>query len=140
MARYPGLPASDGTNRSHGIEKILPWNPKEATENIRNIAQSEDLTISYKLHAKERMKERGLIVSDVLYVLKNGFCYRDPLPTTRQGYHKYEMNNRTPNSNGRDVRVIAIPEMKANYLKIVTVMWVDEDDKREGTIIGEYDD
>ncbi len=118
----------------------MPWKPKEATDEIRKIANSANLTISYKAHARIRMRERALIISDVLYVLKNGFCYREALPSTREGFNKYEMESTTPNSNGRDVRIIVIPDKKACFLKIITVMWVDESSNVAGSIIGECDD
>jgi hypothetical protein len=36
------------------------------------------------------------------------------------------MDSPTPNSNGRVIRAVIIP-VSGNTLKIVTVMWVDED-------------
>lgn len=83
---------------------------------------------------------RGLIVSDVLFVLRNGSCFRDPLPTTREGFNKYEMVFGSPNSSSRDVRVVVIPQKDAFYLKIVTVMWVDEKQTIAGNVIGKCDE
>lgn len=104
----------------------VPWTTAQATENIRKVAASSDLTITYKIHAKEQMSDRGLIISDVLYVLKNGFVYNEPEPSTRSGYFKYAIESSCPNSARRVVRVIVIPESKSNFLKIITVMWVDK--------------
>ncbi|OAN45333.1 hypothetical protein A6A05_04205 [Magnetospirillum moscoviense] len=50
-------------NEAAGIE---PRSPARATETIRKYARSERFDISYKLHAKERMEQRGLFASDVL--------------------------------------------------------------------------
>lgn len=86
------------------------------------------------------MDERNLIMGDVLYVLKNGFVYNDPLPSTRQGYHKYSIESKSPNGGSRSVRVVVIPEKNACFLKIITVMWVDENAAIDGTIIGENDE
>lgn len=115
------------------------WTPAIATREIREIAQSKRLTVSYKKHAVDRLAERGLIMSDILYVLKNGFVYDDPEPSTRAGYGKYAMESRSPNSGRRSVRVIVIPDKKASFLKIISVMWVDEPETRAGSIIGERD-
>lgn len=76
-------------------------------------------------------------MSDVLYVLKNGFVLLEPVPSTRVGYNKYGMESKCPNGGNRAVRVIVIPDKKTCFLKIVTVMWVDETDTRSGSIIGE---
>ena len=113
-----------------------PWSPRDATDRIRAIAQCNDLNLSYKLHAQERLKQRGLIVSDVLYLLKNGFVHAEATPATRPGYNRYVVESKTPNSGGRTVGVVVIPDQKGKLLKIVTVMWMDEAETRAGSIIG----
>jgi hypothetical protein len=95
------------------------------------------MTIAYKRHARDRIAERGLIVGDVLYVLKQGFVLLDPEPSTRPGYNKYAMESKCPNGGNRAIRVIVIPDKKTCFLKIVSVMWVDETETRSGTITGE---
>lgn len=112
------------------------WTARKATDEIRAIARSDKLTVSYKKHARERISERDLIMSDVLYVLKNGFVHMEPIPSTRPGYNKYAMECRCPNGGNRAVRVVTTPEKKACFLKIVTVMWVDEQEIKTGSIIG----
>lgn len=86
------------------------------------------------------MAVRDLIMSDVLFVLKYGFIHLEPVPSTRNGYNKYAMESKSPNGGNRTVRVVVIPEKKACFLKIITVMWVDEQETRAGSIIGEQDD
>ncbi len=113
------------------------WNGRDAADEIRKIASSINMVVSYKKHAIERLSERNIIMSDVLYVLKNGFVYEDPIPTTRAGYNKYQMECRSPNSGSRGVRVIVIPDKQNCSLKIITVMWVDEKETKSGTITGE---
>ncbi|NTA84902.1 DUF4258 domain-containing protein [Agrobacterium tumefaciens] len=85
------------------------------------------------------MLERGLIISDVLYVLKNGFVYQTATPSTREGYYKYAIECRCPNGGNRSVRVVVIPEKEGCFLKIATVMWVDDPETRSGSIIGEQE-
>jgi len=104
-----------------------PWPPPIATEQIRAMAQSEDLDIAWVKHALERLEERGLIAGDVHYVLRHGFVYEVPQAGKVEGYFKYRMEAQTPNSGGRAVGVVVIPDKDGNCsLKIVTVMWVDE--------------
>ncbi|WP_446737899.1 DUF4258 domain-containing protein [Rhizobium sp. CFBP 13726] len=81
--------------------------------------------MTYKRHATERLGERNLVVSDVLYALKNGFVYIDAEAATRPGYFKYRMECRTPNSGSRSIGVIVIPEHSGYCLKVITVMWID---------------
>ena len=71
------------------------------------------------------MDERDLITGDIKYVLQNGFVFEHPEASTRTGFYKYKVENRSPNSGARTVRVIAIPDPERIWIKAVTVMWVD---------------
>jgi hypothetical protein len=99
------------------------WKPAEATQQINECAR-HDPTIALTLHAKEQMSDRGLIMGDVMHLLKWGFVYEDPEDATR-GHFKYRVEGTTPNSDGRTVRSVVIPSGDC-HLKIVTVMWRDE--------------
>lgn len=103
-----------------------PWSPARATERIREKARDESFTPSWKYHALEQMEERGLFTPDVLYVLKKGFVYKEAIPATQPLLFRYAINSPTPNSNGREVRVIVIPSPGAPAAKIISVMWADE--------------
>ena len=71
------------------------------------------------------MESRGLIMGDVLHVLKTGFVYDQAQESTKKGVYKYCMECNTPNSGRRTVRIVVIPSTE-NAVKIVTVMWKDE--------------
>ena len=73
----------------------------------------------------DRLEERGLIVGDALYVLKNGFVYDEPVPSDADGFFKYAIESKTPNSEGRVVRLVVVPSGGCD-LKIITIMWKDE--------------
>ena len=77
------------------------------------------------------LQERSLLIGDLLHVLKCGFVYEDAQKTSRKGLYKYKIECTTPNSGGRSVRVVVIPYSSA-ALKIVTVMWADEDERHQG--------
>ena len=62
-----------------------PWNPGDATDIIRAIANSE-FTLHLTDHAKEQMELRGLTTGDVLHLLKHGFVYEPPEPSTRKRF------------------------------------------------------
>lgn len=71
------------------------------------------------------MDERGLLMGDVLHVLKHGFVYEKATESTQSGLFKYVVESTTPNSGGRTVAIVVIPST-SNAIKVVTVMWKDE--------------
>ncbi len=93
--------------------------------------------MAYKVHAVQREGERGIYTPDVLYLLKNGFVHDEATAATRAGFFKYAIEGLTPNSEGRGIRLIVIPDAKNFIIKIVTVMWIDDTTRRAGTLIGE---
>lgn len=103
-----------------------PWTPAQATQRINACAKGDNLQLSWTVHVKERMRERGLIASDILYLLKTGFVHDQPEPSTREGFFKYRVEGTTPNSNRRAVRVVVIPDPSGCGIKLVTIMWRDE--------------
>ncbi len=103
-----------------------PWKPSLATENIRRLGRHDRLKLTVTGHARDQMHLRTLITGDVLYILKNGFVYNNPVEATQPGLWKYEVETRTPNSENRIVRIVAIPDLVRVWVKIVTVMWADE--------------
>jgi hypothetical protein len=117
----------------YGLDE--PWDAAVATERIRAMARDPRFSLAYKVHAMQRLAERGILTGDVLFVLKHGFVYGKPTPATRPDFYRYEMESRTPNSAGRAVSVVVIPDYKNLICKIVTVMWVDETSTRAGTIL-----
>ena len=120
-----------------GAERVRAWSQAEATREIRKIARSVGLNLSYTMHARVRLQERGFLIGDLLYVLKNGHVLTPPRPSTRAGYNKYKMQCASPNSNDRSVGVVVIPDRVGCLLKIVTVMWIDATDTQAGSIVGE---
>lgn len=117
-----------------------PWDAGRATVEIRSIARDGNLNISYKLHARERLSERGLIISDVLHALKYGNVYQEPIPATRPGFFRYRVECKTPNSGSRSIGVVVIPAKMGCLIKVVSVMWIDEFERVSGSIIGVPDD
>ncbi len=71
------------------------------------------------------MVERGLLMGDMLHILKYGFVYDEAVESTQAGLFKYSMESTSPNSGGRTVKIVVIPS-SASALKIVTVMWKDD--------------
>lgn len=106
--------------------KQQPWDTGDATEEIRQISRSSGFRITYTNHAKNQMQERDLIVSDVIFILKNGFVYEDAQTSTQPGFYKYVIESRSPNSGNRSVRVVTIPDPQKCWIKVVTVMWADK--------------
>jgi len=103
-----------------------PWKPADATLIIRRLANDSKLKLQWTKHAKDRLSERDLIISDVLYVLKQGIVYEDGEQSTQPGLYKYLIESRAPNSGNRVVRLVVIPDEPRIWIKLVSVMWVDE--------------
>lgn len=103
-----------------------PWNSAQATERIRALGKARELALNYKKHAKDRLLERGLVMGDVLHLLRHGFVHEGAQKSTRDGCFKYRAEGKTPNSGARTVGAIVIPDWGNCECKIITVMWVDE--------------
>lgn len=130
------LSIDKATGVSPLLSKQEPWSPRDATVIIQQIANCPSFSLVYKRHATERMVERQLIQSDVLHVLKKGSVFSSPQKAEKtQGYFKYAIESTTPNSNGRTVRLIVIPNAAVKKIKIITVMWKDETSTRAGTLM-----
>lgn len=99
------------------------WKPADATKRINACAKSDELTLHYQAHARDRLRERDLTTGDVLHVLKFGFVF-DEAVMSEHGFFKYTIEAKTPNSEGRTVRLIVVPG--ATEIKLITVMWRDE--------------
>lgn len=100
------------------------WSTADATRNINRCAQDEALALSWTTHVKEQMANRDITMGDVKHVLRRGFVYDEPREASRPGFFKYLIEATTPNSDGRSVGVVVIPDKRA--MKLVTVMWRDE--------------
>jgi hypothetical protein len=105
------------------MAKPQPWNPADATRAINACAKSDELTLHFQVHARERLEERGLTTVDVLHVLKYGFVHDDAVQSDH-GHWKYAVDAKTPNSDGRTVRVIVV--VGKMDIKLISVMWRDE--------------
>ena len=101
-----------------------PWKPADATRRIRE-KSAKGLNLIFTRHVKDRMRERSLLVSDVLHVLANGTVYENAEPATRGGLFKYQIECPTPNSNRRSVRLVVIPSPTDATVKVITIVWVD---------------
>ncbi|MFN3549573.1 MAG: DUF4258 domain-containing protein [Mesorhizobium sp.] len=117
-----------------------PWDPSRATNEIRSIARDPKLSLTYKIHARERLAERGLVISDVLHALKFGNVYEAPLPAHASGMFRYRVDCKTPNSGSRSIGVVVIPARPERLIKVITVMWIDEFERKAGSILGVQDD
>ncbi|MGR3984914.1 MAG: DUF4258 domain-containing protein [Gammaproteobacteria bacterium] len=89
---------------------------------VRNTA---GYALAYTNHAKDQIKTRSIIMSDVKYILAHGRISDEPEKTKRAGYCKYKMCGQSPNSGGREICLIVIPDPDKPAIKIITVMWRD---------------
>jgi hypothetical protein len=78
------------------LAKDQPWNPADATDEIRRIACRDDLDLILTKHARGQMAERNLYSGDVLFVLKQGFVLEEAEESTRRDFYRYQMQSRSP--------------------------------------------
>lgn len=97
--------------------------PAKATKDITKLARDPLSNLSKSPHAQDRLEERTILTSDHLYLLKNGFIYELAEASTRIDLWKYKIEGVTPNSNGRTITAIIIPDFKTKHIKIVTCYW-----------------
>lgn len=101
--------------------------PAQATRFLNKISADDLFALAIREHAFERMAERGLLVDDIMHVLRQGFVHEAGEKTTRKGVFKYKVQGTTPNSDRRQIGVIvAMDETQPLIARIITVMWVDE--------------
>jgi len=101
------------------------WKPADATKRINACARGVNLTLTFAIHFHERLVERGLFMGDLIHLLKTGFVYEEGQESTRPGHFKYRIEGTTPNSDGRMIRAVVIPNGGC-AIKIITIMWKDE--------------
>ncbi len=97
----------------------------EEAENLIHTHEELSYKVALTHHAKERIEERGIIMSDALYILKHGHIYDEPHESSRPGYCKYKICSKSPNSGNREICLIVIPDPDEPAIKIITVMWKD---------------
>ncbi|MBV9751845.1 MAG: DUF4258 domain-containing protein, partial [Hyphomicrobiales bacterium] len=97
--------------------------PAEATNEIHRLASNPKLQLTYSRHYIKRLEQKGLFISDFLHVMKRGVVHLPPENATQPGLYKYEIQGRSPNSTGRIVRVVVIPDEEKIWMKIVTIMF-----------------
>lgn len=102
-----------------------PMAPADATDCLRAMVGPK-LELVLTRHSKDQMATRELLVGDILHILKYGFVYYEGENSTRPGCYKYKMECTTPNSGTRTVRIVVIPSLREQMIKVVTVMWTDQ--------------
>lgn len=107
----------------HARDNGQPWLPSKATDRIRRMAADRQRDVSFTKHASERIAERSLIMSDVLWVLRTGFVHDPGKESTVNELYKYGIEGIPPNSLARAIKIIVVPDEVRNQVKIITVMW-----------------
>lgn len=110
-----------GNDRKGPVAK-LRLTPTVAQRRIR--AAAEDSTnVVITEHAKERMQQRGIVVRDVLTVLRTGFVDSDPIPA-RAGEWKCKVTKKLA-MGARTTGVVTVIAVNSRLI-VLTVEWEDE--------------
>jgi hypothetical protein len=100
--------------------------PARATDMIRDLAANDLTTWIQRVHFKDRLNERGLIIADVRNLMKTGYVYDDAEASSQDGFWKYKVEGKTPNSHNRSLVVVIIPDFDTKMIKFITIFWKDE--------------
>lgn len=110
-------------NGDDALGRPLP--PEAATERIR-YATSLEVGIGYPWEQAGKLLDMGLLIGDVLHVLKrSGAVYDEGRTASRLGAFCYFMDGTSPNSGGRVVRIEVIISPSPMVIKVNRVMWRD---------------
>ena len=100
--------------------------PAKATEKIRELAADDLTNWVQRIHFKKRLLERSLIVADVRYLLKHGYVYDDAEESSQDGFWKYKVEGKTPNSHNWSLVVVIVPDFDTKMIKFITIFWKDK--------------
>jgi len=101
----------------HFIPKI---NAEQAEKTIHEIAVNP-INIILTDHAKERMEERDFSISDLLYVLRDGYVDEEPLIDQDKGSYVCKITHKL--NSVRHAGVITAIIDKNKKLLIITMEW-----------------
>ena len=100
--------------------------PGKATQQINRLSKKDFFTLSKTTHAEENLTKHEMLSGDLLYLLRNGFIYDAPEQATQPKLWKYIIESATPNSGGRTLCAVIIPDIEKNHIKIETCYWKDK--------------
>ena len=100
--------------------------PAKATKMIWTLAADDLTTWIRRVHFKEQLEKRSLIVADVRNLLKYGYVYDDAEKSSQDGFWKYKVEGKTPNSHNRSLVVVIVPDFDTKMIKFITIFWKDE--------------
>ena len=92
---------------------------------IHRYLADDDFDLVWTDHAKERMKQRGIIMSDVRYLLKNDFRLEKTERVMGKNLYKYKVCGFGHRSLYRSICLVIIPSLDKPKVQVITVMWED---------------
>lgn len=103
---------------------------------VKALAEDRDLSIWFSTHAQEQMRDRDIVVSDLMHLLKHGIVGQEAEIEGGLAEHGYPLDGMTPNSGRRFIRAIVTVDPAAKSIGVITMMWVDEPN-RDGSVMRE---
>ncbi|MFZ2031909.1 MAG: hypothetical protein WAU68_16480 [Vitreimonas sp.] len=102
------------------------WEPAEATARINECAGRDDLDLWPVLWVLAWLEQQPIIMGDLLHLLSTGYVYDEAVETSMAGlYFKYTVEGPTPNSNGRTLTAVVVPN-GGRKIKVCSVEWKDQ--------------
>lgn len=103
-----------------------PMSPGTAEAFFRYLVAARGLRLAYTLHARRRLRERGITADGVLRVLAEGRVMAKPRRCDGLGRSKYTLEGPVSEGGSRLLRMVVLGAPRSPMLRVVTVMWVDE--------------
>ena len=113
-----------GNDDKRGLKSVVNLKPRpnDLEARIRTIAEDSS-KVFYKIHASERMEERGIVMEDVYRVLQTGFIEPETIEAGRsKGEWQCKMTKQI--RGAREVGVVTIV-VQNEKLFVKSVMWED---------------
>jgi hypothetical protein len=98
------------------------WTPAEATARINECAGRDDLDLWPVIRSLAWLEEQAIIMGDVLHLLSTGYVYDEGVESSVPGCFKYTIEGPTPNSNGRTLTAVVVPN-GGRKIKVCSIEW-----------------
>lgn len=100
--------------------------PDVAEAWFRRLAERGALRLAFTLHARERLRERGVAIDGVHRLIAAGTVPVKPRRVDGLGRSKYAIEGEIGEENPRRLRIVVLAAPRSPDVRVVTAMWVEE--------------
>lgn len=108
------------------LPREAPMAPQTAENWFRRLAERGALRLSFTLHARQRLTERGVAIEGVHRLIRTGTVPVKPRRVDGLGRSKYAIEGEAGEDDPRRLRIVVIAAPRSPDVRVVTAMWVEE--------------